>query len=351
MNVKAKHNEEDVRPRCAKRNADGSMEDPQAAHPGWDFGEDKAQGGRSFISYLGVDYVTGKKEVQWRHTQTNVEAWQQDFDEFRAAAEPTCRQVATLVGILLWDARVSGKPLGGIFTSLDLMSKIGTTLAREEDSWDSAAPLDKEELAELVIIFEEFMRRATSRIFEIRQLGDIRRSIIEYIAVDASDFGGAAVRLNDQGVEPELLWTKQWNDQMKRRSINYRETITAINGIRRILQRYPQEQRRSLRIVLAEDNTTALAAINALYYPRNGQLCGELFSLHSELATALATAVYEPTKKMPADLPSRMKLKDATPEEIDDFKAKCWDCRRRLEEMYPADQGRKRARDEDAQQH
>jgi len=194
------------------------MEDPQAAHPGWDFGEDKAQGGRSFISYLGVDYVTGKKEVQWRHTQTNVEAWQRDFDEFRAAAEPTCRQVATLVGILLWDARVSGKPLGGIFTSLDLMSKIGTTLAREEDSWDSAAPLDEEELAELVIIFEEFMRRATSRIFEIRQLGDIRRSIIEYIAVDASDFGGAAVRLNDQGVEPELLWTKQWNDQMKRRN-------------------------------------------------------------------------------------------------------------------------------------
>ena len=73
-----------------------------------------------------------------------------------------------------------------------------------------------------------------------------------------------------------------------------------------------------IRICIAEDNTTAVAAINALFYAKDPSLCAEFMILFDLLKGASVEVWYVPTDEQPADEPSRDKP-------LNDEKCKkCW---------------------------
>ena len=98
---------------------------------------------------------------------------------------------------------------------------------------------------------------------------------------------------------------------------------------------------------MAEDNTTALAAMNSLYYSKSEYLCGPMLNMHSQLRTGQVLAFYENTLTQPADFPSRREwesmLRDRTSgnsatkrvaeQECVACVQKCQDCLERLREQ------------------
>ena len=302
-------------------------------HPGWELNEDRVivdhtgEIVHDYLPYLGVDYTTANNVVRWRHSRENVARWTESFEVMKAELL-TCRQVAELVGVLLWDARISGLPLGGIFGSIELLSQVGKTLT-ESDDWDTPAMIEKEDVEFLWKTFKGFLKESGKEEFKERRTIPNEFEHIEYLAADASKIAGAAVRLTDG--EPEVIWRKEWSEREKKRSINWRETITAIEGIRAIVKRHKARNEGSLKIVLAEDNTTAMSAINTLYYPRGEYLCGELFKLYHEMGDSCGvTALYEQTDNQPADLPSREKMECLSPERLAAWKIQCAESKARL---------------------
>ena len=82
---------------------------------------------------------------------------------------------------------------------------------------------------------------------------------------------------------------------------NTKETKAAIVTIIKIAATVPPEERRDTVIVFGEDNTTALAALNTFYYPKDARLSGELLYLLELLAGVSLAVFYVNTNDIPAD--------------------------------------------------
>jgi hypothetical protein len=135
-----------------------------------------------------------------------------------------------------------------------------------------------------------------------------------FLAADASDSGGAAISLEENG-SFELLWSKSWSPEEAIKPIIWRETMAAMEGMSEAMARKPLGHR--CLFIIAEDNTTAKAALNSWYYPKDPALCGRLLSLRAEPCCDGLMAFYIDTKKQPADeltrgsIPSTDKVREA----------------------------------------
>jgi hypothetical protein len=149
------------------------------------FEEDHAAEG-GFLTYLGVDYNTsrfhdaGRREVRHRHDAKNVDKWIDTFQEISGKLEAnevvTYRDIAIIVGIMLWDHSMSLSPKSSpeIRTALQLISKNGKEMYEElcgkqgrfaaVDIWDDPCHLDEEEVSTLLAALESLIEDAVERL-------------------------------------------------------------------------------------------------------------------------------------------------------------------------------------------
>jgi len=322
-----------------------------------------------YFTFLGIDYTVGntegKEQVIWRHTRKNVQRWEKSRKQIIAPL--LCNEVAEVIGILQWDIRCSGIPLSALSLPLSILAKVGRSLHADNLKWTDRCTLDDRETETLLKAYDVMLQRVAAPHFSKRPLPSYKFEDKVFIAVDASKFAGAAVELTPDG--PRLLFEPiKWTPEQAKRGINWRETYIAIMAVEAVIERFPPERVDHIGIFMAEDNTTALAAMNSLYYSKSEYLCGRILDMHSQLRTGQVLAFYEHTSTQPADFPSRkeweetmramMSVGDTQAKRIANTKysawiAKCCDCYFRLNEQVEemlsrrklGESGRKRNRE------
>ncbi|CUF79501.1 transmembrane protein, putative [Bodo saltans] len=95
-------------------------------------------------SFLGVVFTNSTDQVSWQHCSKNLERWSQRLDH------PTSsnRDVAGLIGIILWDANVHLRPLCLEQRCIQMLRKIAGDIACVS-SWNQFSKLLPEEITEL----------------------------------------------------------------------------------------------------------------------------------------------------------------------------------------------------------
>jgi hypothetical protein len=258
------------------------------------------------LIFSGVEYIMIKKYgLGFRHALENVVAWRREFTETLALLllnAMTNRHVAELLGVLIWDCRTYLRPLGSIRKELRQMSRVGKLMAQQND-WDGPCPLSKVEQQELLAAYEAFLERAERRdIVSCPPRQETRPNKV-VIASDSSLKKAAGMRLDGGGAH-EVLCVEEWKCH---HNINRKETLIAIDTVRKIIPTIPVDQQESTEIILGEDNCSALAALTSFYYPTDPFVCGELMQLYEELGGISLTVFWLPTLRQCADEPSRSK--------------------------------------------
>jgi hypothetical protein len=287
--------------------------------------------------YMGIIFKQDEKGVHWRHAPDNVKGWQ---EKLKYGMVGPAFQVAEVIGVCLWDCSVKGSPFAELGDALTIISGVGKKLVAVSGkhggrrAWESEISLSEEEHAcvmkHLQAVIDAPMRtRKPFRRFEGTPL---------CFACDSSTPRAAGIQLirnEDQTVSWEGLYDHMWDPETGEltKSINWKETMTVLETIdeahaRGIL-------RDDALILIAEDNTTAMAAINKMYYPGDPYLCGRLLSMFELLGCKhRMRAVYTNTLIEAADEPSRGKPVDIN---------KCRICLEILEASFLANRKRGRA--------
>ena len=262
---------------------------------GWSFTKNE-------VEYIGIQFKSSDHKVSWRHIQSNREDWEEQINEW---SEDSARNVASAVGILLWDLRVKNIPLSALVEELGIMSAVGSAM-KGWKSWDSLVALDPAKRDALKEKVRAVAQDASFKVYTLPVKHETTRIIC--VAADASDIRGAYVILEgrDSYEHSQVHWLSPWTASEKARSINCRETKTAIEALKFIDAQFTDK--RGLEVRFAEDNMTAVAALNAWFYPRDADLCAEFLLLYSAFQEATITPTYFPTETMPADEPSRNKV-------------------------------------------
>ena len=236
--------------------------------------------------------------MKWRHAEANRDAWLEKHDSEEAKV-CTARNVASAVGILLWNIRVSGEPLATLSEVITTMSDVGRRMASSRD-WDDIVDVQN---------FEELKN-------EVRQIARddswktrvvVSDSFVPtktyFVAADASGKQGAYVIMFPGPVLKVETFIVKFEGDDDLRSINWKETKTAIEAVKRICDR--EQSMDGVEIRIAEDNTTAVTAINAFFYHRDAAMCAELLDLLGRMKGGRIVMSYYNTKLQPADEPSR----------------------------------------------
>lgn len=300
------------------------------------------------MTFLGVEYVTNADGVFFRHAPSNVAAWRREYEtellkEIELpylAGHLSNRHVAEMVGVMVWDARVCLVPLSHIKDHLHVMSKIGKQMAGgDKADWDDKADLTMDECVKLRKVYSDMlvrMEKGTLTKATMRQ----HRTNLTFLCSDSSADLAAGVYLGripkKDGSKAHVMGKiTDWKQEGKfAHDINWKETMVAIKTVRSFIQDCRDNNIRFTNddeIVFGEDNTTAVAALNSFYYPKDIRVCGELFKLWEELQDMggpSLTAFYVPTKDQAADEPSRRKKLDLA------WQNKCERLMKFLDEQY-----------------
>lgn len=246
-------------------------------------------------AFMGIEFVNTRKGWTWNHLQSNRDEWQSTSSK----GETSWRAAAKLTGILTWDWTVSGESRQSFEEVLEVTREIGR---HAEGNWDSTAP-DRHDQG----VTAHQWRMLKGRLGKIciapfRQWPRLDRAVFENTRLLASD------AMNERGVGLDLHTGKilvrlSFEDFSKERHINWKETATALATIRAAAR----ETKARTRFLIAVDNTTAKAVINAGYVPWDGDLDREIADMKRELwlEGSLLEAVYIPGEDQPADEPSR----------------------------------------------
>ena len=260
------------------------------------------------VDYIGVRFTKKEGRVWWQHLAANIRDWQQMKELKRE--QTTAREIAGIVGVLMWDLSVSGDPKGTRSEVLKVMSEVGRKMAKyRSGEWDRKLELKPQGWNALIGGLERVctqppqLRRITKNHF--------RPTAEVFIATDSSSTQAAAIRIEEDGRPTPILIQYdgrtyqgqfRWNEQDAQESINWKETKVAIMAIKSILQ---YDRIEGLRIVLAEDNATAIANLKHFFTNQDADICGELIALLAELGETRLEVMYIKSALQPADMPSR----------------------------------------------
>jgi hypothetical protein len=262
------------------------------------------------VEYMGLHFKKQEGAWYWSHAAKNREQWRSKFAAPLGAVEPA-ESVAARIGVIMWDLLVSGQPKSVAREVLGLSARLGRKMVGHDD-WGLHVEVSNEEAQLLQVNLAriwagEWFSRPVSWTPDIKQ--------IAYVAADASDASGAAILLQEDGSFTEI-WYQDWSEAEKANPINWRETKTAIEAVEVLAERW-HRQGVSAFILLAEDNTSAKAALNAWYYPQDPSLCGRLLQLYAKESLLGMKAIYIDTTMQPADeltrrgRPSAVKVRQA----------------------------------------
>jgi hypothetical protein len=198
-------------------------------------------------SYIGVEFRKTREELLWRHLDSNVERWR---EELRCPIR-TIRDVMKRLGIVVWDTVVADVSFGGRPEMLELMRKVGGM----EPNQLVNGIVTKEEINQLEKELEGIWRNPWNK----------GRPKVERAwragACDASDQKGAWLLFGSEGsIVRSECW--EWTEEWRRRPIAERELKAAIE----LVKAWEGLDERQTDLFIAEDNTTAAAAVRLLRF-------------------------------------------------------------------------------------
>jgi len=174
--------------------------------------------------------------VSWCHLPENVEEWRSKLNIQPNKA--SARDVASIIGILMWDLTVSGEPKGTMGTTIRTMSAVGKKMKglRSAD-WDTRIRLRDAEWTALMDKLKALCDNNGN--FRTREPQDsfVPKTKV-FFATDSSDDRAAAVLLIAEGglpiqmqyVEVTVVGQFEWSLEDADKSFNWKETTVALKS-------------------------------------------------------------------------------------------------------------------------
>lgn len=178
----------------------------------------------------------------WRHKTDNITEWSQ----LKLSGHPTCRQVAQLIGVCIWDCYISSAPLANVSSVLAIARLIHK---QSRQGWDSPFSITSDQRTELLTrlsgVVENPWRTIPCRYGRV------------FAASDSSDECGAWVTFNGFG-EVASHRCIVWDEQLRNAHIFVKELLAVVIFIEEC------DANNSL-IFLGIDNTAAAFVLKRLY--------------------------------------------------------------------------------------
>ena len=192
-------------------------------------------------SFLGMDVRRRGELVEWRHDAANCEKWQMKLDTFTERAKDltllTPREVAEIVGIIVWHWQLEGTSIDSISHVLKISSKIGE-VCKSRKAWDLRSlngVIDKGEIETLLSSMTRILARengCTENMWRIR----VRVAVTNlnthnvFLASDAMNVRAAGVRWDTAG-KCMVTWCEDWDAEDVLEHINWKETHAMVRTI------------------------------------------------------------------------------------------------------------------------
>lgn len=257
----AKHNRNDM-PESLAEKAEPEMPlsptDPAKNQP------DENTKMKKLPEYLGLELAnaTGKRQhdgshggkLKWRHRLSSTAKWKDLSD---IATYQTPRAVARAVGVILWDATISLRPLCEEAKALEFLSKVGKTI--RNNKWDE--PLKNCLLPEEIVYLRDRLHDIiNNNVF--RSIDPRMPDETILCASDASDNGyGFVIWQNDIVDKATSALTQiSFPSNLSKSHIYIKEMYAAMQCIEKVANAHPNSIVR-----LAEDNTAVVWALRNGY--------------------------------------------------------------------------------------
>ena len=255
----------------------------------WKTAEEKRQVVES-VEFLGLRFTHSPEGWKWQHVDTKK--WEDLIPQ-----SATRRFFARIVGVIMWDATVSGRGAGADFKCVEVLRKVSAGI-KDRSAWGDVVTLTSEEV--------EALQQKMDAIHATDANGEtawFKGAVtggkgFVWMASDASDSTMAVVHLAAEGAR---LVVDPWSEPPKARHIYFKEMEAARAAVVWACANFPGHV-----VVLATDNMAVFWAIKRGYTQVKGaqddvqRINAALFEAGCDLE-----AVLVPGKWNVADQPSR----------------------------------------------
>ena len=238
---------------------------PKHPHPfrKWDR-EKRASAG----DYLGMQIEIADNRMTISHTEKNIHSWRADG---ALTMSSTNRDVAQVIGRIIWDACLRMTPFGSI---ADIIGQLRKVSAAEEDDaawWERKCGLLSSDIAAINQARKELLRNKSTTL----EMCPKQALMTIMAAADASDWGMGGALLDEGTCGDNSSCRRQWTKEERALPIHHREIRAAIETVKWIHNKRPGEK----TIILAEDNAVARVALTKSYMC-DATICKELTKFH-----------------------------------------------------------------------
>ena len=238
------------------------------------------------IKFVGMDFDLERK--RWRVKPDWCEKAKCRLDRFSSPC--TLKDIWSVLGLLLWFLRCTGRPLALLDQLINLAARFAPLVLSEELNWNhlvSPWPSAMNVVREVSALVSVNLWRTT-----VVPLPFVVPDLVVFS--DASLYGGAAVFCSC------VVWSKKWDFETTSADIFYLESLAWAAGIK------AAHAKGARCLITAVDN-------EGLYYAmlktrakefRVSKIIGDML-VWAEMHHVLLYAAWIPTDRMPADAPSR----------------------------------------------
>jgi hypothetical protein len=245
--------------------------------------------------YIGLA-LNADPSVRWRHKDSKPGKW------LSRANSPvvTPKDIAALVGILIWDATVSMTPLLHYFDEIHLLRKWSPKCKTKKD-WNEPITFEENDIIRIEQL-KMAVRTICSNEWVVPKRIEISSNL--FLASDASDRRAGVVFLNGSVTKP--LWmTHRFKERARHSSIFMKELMAVLLAVRFARKHCSQPWERC-HLHIAVDNTAAIGAIEKGYSP-NKAACIVIKAILDLIPISRLTIKYVKSEDNSADEPSRRK--------------------------------------------
>ena len=234
-----------------------TMADP--AFQNWDTPNNSSKG-----EYLGIGVEITGTTMKIAHTDSNIMSWSMDGD---LSAKSSNRDIAQVIGRIIWDACLRLQPFGKIAEIIDCLMAVSSTEEDDAAWWDKTSLLSADQLSKINAKRSEVLKNTVTVLTMCPKMDNTT----VLVAADASDWGMGGALLNDSNLEESRSIRRKWSAEEKALPIHHREIRAAIETIKWVHSIFPG----SKTIILAEDNAVARVALSKSYMC-DVKICKEL---------------------------------------------------------------------------
>jgi len=209
------------------------------------------------VSFLGVevDLLSPDHPFRWRHSAKKLEKWLLVFE----SVPSTARDVARVVGILMWNTMIHLAPLAEISNEVDMLRDVSVLLKNKSD-WDKPfVDLPRDLSINKMAQWRSML--AENPWISVEHLTGARTV---FLASDGTEESIAGVLLNEQG-----LIIDHFGAKLPHSHVYIKEVLAAYMTIMWAHKKLPRVQGWS-EYRIAIDSTSAAAAVGRCYSSNNG---------------------------------------------------------------------------------